>query len=61
MGQKCLTVRARRGTLKSKAQETVVAGAHSDRKSAGAKRVAVEDMPTLSLELWSKVLDRIGH
>lgn len=43
MGQKCLTVRARRGTLKSKAQERVrLQCACFDRKSTGAKRVGME-------------------
>lgn len=36
-------------------------GAHSDRKSTGAKRGAVEALPILFLELCSKVLDDIAH
>lgn len=63
MGQKCLTVRARRGTLKSKAQERVgLQCACFDRKSTGAKWVGMEGCgPSLLLSKVPKALDEVSH
>ena len=55
MGQKCLTVRARRGTLKSKAQERVrLQCVCFDRKSTRAKRVVGMGGPSLLLSMVPK-------
>lgn len=63
MGQKCLTVRARRGTLKSKAWERVrLYCACFDRKNIRAKRVGMEGCgPSFLLSEIPRALDDLIH
>ena len=63
MGQKCLTVRARRGTLKSKPWERVRSqSAYFDRRNTTAKNIGVEDCgPFFLLSEMPKALDELAH
>lgn len=63
MGQKCLTVRAKKGTLKSKAWERVrLRCAYFDRKNTRVKRIGVEGFgPSFLFSKIPKALDDLAH